>query len=669
MVKKNTCIVVYDADQEDGQAVQSMLGRDVAAAEVTWCCAEADVSAKLSSSSYDLVVLVRDKEASDLLHLVDAAGEAVVIAVAPSGQEDWIVRALDRGAYEYLIKRDRRLYLHLLSIRIRHALEARQAQVALRASEARYLELFDQAPDIYILTGRDSRIRTINVSGAKQLGYRVEQLTGGSVADLVHAEDRELFEREMKRTFEQAGRTHQVECKFIHKSAADMHVSVRMRAQPVVASDSESEYELRMICRDITAEYEAARREQMLQERLARTERLQSLAILAGGVAHDLNNVLMPMVAYPDLLLSSFQENDPEYEDILEIKRSAQSAADIVQDLLTMARRGTVEKKTVQLNDVVSAFWRTTTGRDLGKRYPSVRVVQHLSDDLFPIAGSESHLGKVLMNLLINAMEAMPEGGTLSVTTENRVLEKPIHGYETIAEGAYAVLVVGDTGVGISLKDRERIFEPFYSRKKLGRSGTGLGLPVVYGVVKDHDGFVDVQPGSAGGTRFYLYFPHGEIASEMEDGHGAASSRGHERVLIVDDLPEQRDIARRLLERLGYQVSMAENGREAVRLFQSQSTSAENARDNPATLFDLVMVDMIMEEDFDGLDTFEAIRKLAPQQRCVIMSGFAETDRVKRALELGASAFVRKPYTMELLGKSVRRALGGKASHDHAMSP
>ena len=211
----------------------------------------------------------------------------------------------------------------------------------------------------------------------------------------------------------------------------------------------------------------------------------------------------------------------------------------------------------------------------------------------------------------------------------------------------YTILRVSDTGVGIDLKDYKRIFEPFYTKKEMGRSGSGLGLAIVYGVVKDHNGYVDVRSEPDKGSDFILYFPATREQAESENST-ATDIRGDESILVVDDVMEQRELAATVLGSLGYRVSIAANGQEAIDSLKQGS-------------FDVVILDMIMDPGYDGLDTYGDMIKLNPGQKAIITSGFSETDRVKEAERLGVGKYIRKPYTMQKLGKAIREVLGPRA--------
>jgi len=297
----------------------------------------------------------------------------------------------------------------------------------------------------------------------------------------------------------------------------------------------------------------------------------------------------------------------------------------------------------LDLNSLVKEYLRSPSFSDLQDRHPTVSVAADLDQDLLPLSGSAPHLTKVIMNLVSNAFEAMSGGGVLTISTSCESLDRPLDGYEHVEAGDYVVLRVGDTGTGIRPEDRPRIFEPFYTKKEMGRSGSGLGLSVVQGVVQDHKGRIDLQTRVGVGTTFAIYLP---VTNQMPIvlDQEQLDYRGDETVLVIDDLEAQRKLAVRLLSSLGYRVTAVASGREAV----------DYSREHRV---DILVLDMIMEDDFDGLDTYHAISQIRPGQKAVIASGFSETERVRAAQSMGAGPFVKKPYTLHGLGKAIREEL------------
>jgi PAS domain S-box-containing protein len=385
-----------------------------------------------------------------------------------------------------------------------------------------------------------------------------------------------------------------------------------------------------------------------LQLQLEQAQKMEAIGTLAGGVAHDLNNILGGLVGYPDVLLMGLPPDSTLRKPLLSVKASGEKAAAIVQDMLTLARRGVDLRTAVNLNEIVDEYIKSAEHARIQQFHSSVRFETVLDPELPNILGSEIHLSKTLMNLVSNAAEAISYKGNVTISTFRRLLEEPLMGFQTIAEGEYAVLRVEDDGTGMCAEDTRKIFEPFYTKKKMGRSGTGLGMSVVSGTVKDHKGFIDLRSIEDRGTRFDLYFPITRTAvQEKSNSFVLEKYMGAEKILVVDDVREQREIATVLLNQLGYRVETVNSGEEAI----------DYMRRNAA---DLIVLDMIMDPGIDGLDTYRRIIELHPRQKAVVASGFSETSRVRQILALGAGAYVRKPYSLERLGVAVRQVLDGK---------
>lgn len=382
-----------------------------------------------------------------------------------------------------------------------------------------------------------------------------------------------------------------------------------------------------------------------LREELERAERMRSLGVLAGGVAHDLNNMLGPLVGYPELILMRLPEDSPLRKQVQRIGSAAKQAASVVQDLLTLARRGRYEMVPTDLNAVIDAYLDTPGYTKLSETRSNVTVSTSLDRSIGNISGSSPHLSKVIMNLVVNAFDAMPDGGRLNISTRQQRLDRLPSGYDKIQEGAYTVVAIEDSGTGIDPDDIEKIFEPYYSKKTMGTSGSGLGLSVVYGVVKDHKGYYDVVSELGKGATFLLYFPVSAAAVDTRV-EAVVDLKGTESILVVDDDTAQREMTYELLSSLGYQVSLACHGHDALSILTGRA-------------FDMVLLDMIMEPGFDGLDTFREIIKLRPGQKTVIISGFSPTERVQEMQNLGAGQYVRKPYTRQTLATAIRTELSG----------
>jgi signal transduction histidine kinase/ActR/RegA family two-component response regulator len=398
--------------------------------------------------------------------------------------------------------------------------------------------------------------------------------------------------------------------------------------------------------KNIIEREKAEKEKRGLQDRLSRSQKMEAMGLLAGGVAHDLNNVLSGLVSYPDLILLDLPEGSPIKKPILTMQDSGKKAAAIVQDLLTLARRGVANTKVLEINKIFSDYFRSPEFEKLQSFHPGVHIETDFETDLLNIKGSEIHLKKAIMNLISNAAEAMPGGGEIMVSTGNQYVDRPIDGYQNISEGEYALIKVKDRGIGISKDDIEKVFEPFYTKKTMGRSGTGLGMAVVWGTVQDHHGYINIKSVEGEGTTFELYFPvtREAVVKESETMAIDRIMGNGEKILVVDDVKEQREIADGILSKLNYRVTTVSNGEKAFEYMKNHSA-------------DLLVLDMIMPPGIDGLDTYRKILETHPKQKAVIASGFSETDRVKETQKLGAGQYIRKPYTLEKIGVAVRDEL------------
>jgi signal transduction histidine kinase/CheY-like chemotaxis protein len=383
-----------------------------------------------------------------------------------------------------------------------------------------------------------------------------------------------------------------------------------------------------------------------LIERLNRAEKMEALGQLAGGIAHDLNNVLGVLSGYSELLLLEIPEGNRSRDRVEQILQSTAKGAAIIQDMLTLARRGVMASDVINLYSVVSGFLKTPAFERLKDHHPLVTFRTEFDKDLLNIKGSSIHMEKTVMNLITNAVEAISGSGEVVIRLENRYLDKTGSGYDEVRHGDYVVLTVSDTGMGIPAENIEKIFEPFYTKKTMGRSGTGLGLAIVWGTVKDHHGYIDVQSDVEEGTTFTLYFPvtRENLITQQEKVPIERYMGKGESVLVVDDIAEQRDVAEGLLTRLGYKVHLVSSGEAAV----------EYLKGNKA---DILVLDMIMAPGIDGLETYKRVLQINQQQKVIIVSGFSETDRVKEAQKLGRGAYVKKPYVMEKIGMAIREEL------------
>jgi len=523
--------------------------------------------------------------------------------------------------------------------------ERKIAEEALKKSEIRFREMFDDAPIGYHELDTEGRVTRVNRTELSMLGYSAEEMLGRHVWELVDEKDlsRKAVLDKLAGTLPPGRNLERTYCK---KDGTKISVLI----QDLLLRDKDGKITgIRTTVQNITERRQAEEEKRSLEERLQRAEKMEALGLLAGGVAHDLNNVLGIVVGYAEMILMTVDKSSAIRPHLVNIMNGGQRAAALVEDLLTLARRGVPDREVLNLNNIIADCQQSPEFEKLYYYHPAVKIKADLEPDLPNIAGSFVHLDKTLFNLISNACEAMAKGGIVTIKTANQYLDKPIHGYDQIREGDYVVLSVSDTGEGIPAADLKRIFEPFYTKKVMGRSGTGLGLAVVWGTVKDHHGYINVESEEGKGSTFTLYFPvtREDITAEAVAVAISEYMGNGESILVVDDVKEQRDLAAGMLRTLNYSIASVSSGEDAVAYMKEHEV-------------DLMVLDMIMDPGMDGLDTYKKVLEIHPKQKAIIVSGFSESDRVRAAKGLGAGAYVKKPYIKEKLGLAVRKELDRK---------
>jgi len=431
------------------------------------------------------------------------------------------------------------------------------------------------------------------------------------------------------------------EARFIDNISSAVAVSLANAAMFQHIKDLKDDLENR------TAELskEILQREQ-LEEQLSNARKMEALGTLAGGVAHDLNNILSGIVSYPEVILDDIDAQSPLYQPLQDIKTSGEKAAVVVEDLLTLARRGVPTTEVLDLNQIINAYLSSPEYAKLRSLHPDVTLETKLEASLPAMLGSAVHLSKTLMNLVANAFEAIKVQGRVIIGTAPKKVASLDDLNGAVPPGDYLVLTVADNGIGIAGEDLRRIYEPFYTRKKMGRSGSGLGMAVVWGTVEDHKGVIlaDSKPGE--GTTFNIYFPVIEeiLHHEAEAARSQEFQGNGETILVIDNVENQRKIATLMLKKLGYRPRAVASGEAAV----------EFLKKDPA---DLLLLDMIMVSGMDGLETYRKIVEIYPGQKVVIASGYSETERVRQVQALGAGAYIKKPYLLQELGQALKAEL------------
>ena len=511
---------------------------------------------------------------------------------------------------------------------------------SLKRSEARFRHLFEGANDAIYLVELESR-RIVDCNRKAQLldGYDYDELTAMSMIELYPPEERPLLEERREKVIAE-GACATVDC-YHHVRRDGSRVPVEISSSLVEIGA----HRLVMnIVRDVSLRKSLEQEREASAARLRRASRMEAIGLMAGGVAHDLNNILSGIISYPELLLMRLSPDDPIRADLHKVIESGKRAAGVVADLLTVARGAASVKEVTCINELVSRYLSSPEFSKLVSLHPRIRFVPDYAPELKKVLCSPVHMQKVLLNLATNAAEAIDGPGEVTISTR---MHREEEGSGEIPPGLWVVFSVRDTGSGISREDQEHIFDPFYTTKKMGRSGTGLGLAVVWNTVQDHDGIIVVNSDDTG-TEFRLYLPVSEDSPTCRLDAASCSLvdlQGKGTVLVVDDEEIQREIAVKILTSLGYQATAVAGGEEAVDYVGRRPV-------------DLLLLDMLMEPGINGRQTYEQIAQLHPGQKAIIVSGFSESEDIRKLMELGVLKLLKKPYTMQELAQAVQEVLG-----------
>lgn len=509
-------------------------------------------------------------------------------------------------------------------------------------AEEKYRVITEFAND-GILIIQDGKIVFGNPACRDLLGQPLTETAAKDFLEIMYPEDQETVYKHYRALLENGGSVTPKTVRIVRKNGDKRHVeisanAIEYRGRPAVLA----------IMRDMTERKKQEEARQESERKIARLKKMESLGVLAGGVAHDLNNVLSGITSYPELILLDLPEDSKLRKPIETIQQSGNKAASIVEDLLTIARGVSVKKEALNINDVILDYLQSPEHEKLISFHPSIAVETDLDDNLLRINGSRTHVQKLIMNLVSNASEAIDGKGNVSISTKNCYLDQPVSNYEEINEGDFVLLAVSDDGGGILSNDLERIFEPFYTKKVMGRSGTGLGLTLVWNVINDHNGYIEVKSDEIK-TTFELYFPSIRDRIENLDNELSIDDlKGNgESILIVDDVESQRQILSSILRKLNYNVVCVPSGEEAIGYLKINKAN-------------LVILDMIMDPGISGRETLKEILKIHPDQKSIIVSGYSETEDVEMAIKMGSGQYIKKPYNIHSIGNAVISELKDK---------
>ncbi len=511
---------------------------------------------------------------------------------------------------------------------MRDVTERKQAQEALRVSEERFRDLAELLPETVYEAGMDGRLTFVNKSGLEHFGYREEDLKHGlTIRDVIPSRDIHKLEENFARMFT-GERTGLSEFMVVRKDKTTFPALAR--SAPIMRDGNPAG--IRGFLVDISEK-------KSLEERLLHAQRMESIGTLAGGVAHDFNNLLMGIQGNISLMGMDLDERSALHERLKNIEGYIKRASDLTRQLLGFARGGKYEVKVTDLHD----FIRRSTDM-FARTHKEVRV--HTLEDkrVWPVEVDQTQIEQVMLNLYMNAWQAMPEGGDLYVGLENAELnDNTAKAYELLP-GRYVKITVRDTGVGMDEPTKARIFDPFFTTKEMGR-GTGLGLASVYGIVKNHDGFVGVKSELGAGTEFFIYLPASIKHPDREEPLQEVVKGDNSLVLLVDDEEMILDVGSAMLENLGYRVLKARGGESGLEEFSAHCGE-----------IDLVILDMIMP-DLSGKDVFARMKEIDPKVRVLLSSGYSLNSQANEILESGCEGFIQKPFSLQVLSTKIRKVL------------
>jgi two-component system cell cycle sensor histidine kinase/response regulator CckA len=592
----------------------------------------------LKNNGFDLALLDIGLPDMDGYQVVDKIMEhdpdIIIIMLTGNACLETAIQAVKKGVYDFLRKP---VEPEVLLKTAKKALEQQQLQTNLKESEFRFRQLAEATWE-GIAIHDHGILHHANHQFYDMFGYRPEDLIKKQIYThlIVPNSLRPL------KTHQASYEINTYEAKGIKKNGTQFPIEIRTK-QIIFYGQSATVASVR----DITERKQAEEEHLILQKKLAKANTMEALGLMAGSVAHDLNNILSGIISYPELILMDLPPDSKLAKPLKTIKNSGERAAAVVSDLMSIARISTTEKIPYNLNPIINEYLHSPECHELKTRYPEITIQTNIEPDLMNIYCSPIHINKVLMNLVQNAAESMGKNGTITISTKTITISTKNFNTEgsvidKYLSGDLVTLSVVDDGPGINKKDMDRIFEPFYTKKIMGRSGTGLGLSVVWNTLKDHKGHIEVSSDS-GQTRFELFFQatrdktyqnKEEVLIENYTGSG-------ESILVVDDQKNQREIASELLTRLGYKVNTVTSGEEAIQYLDNHTA-------------DVILLDMIMDPGINGLETYKRIKKKHPGQKAIIASGYSESEHVKDTQKLGAGQYIKKPYTLAGIGLAIR---------------
>jgi two-component system cell cycle sensor histidine kinase/response regulator CckA len=620
--------------------------------EITTACSGKEAFEFLSKNKYDIAlmdIIMPDISGLQLMeHINKQSSDTLIIAVTGSANLETAIGALRQGVYDYLRKPFE--YDELVKT-VQNALNQKTLQLEKKAingkltqTEMSYFYLVHNSPDIIYMLDNDGQFTFLNDAANRILNFENKSLLGKHYSTIVHEKDQNKAKHHFneRRTGDRATSGIELRLKVSNDntnedSITEKLVHIELKSTGMYDKALNKHLGTHGVARDISER-------KTLQDQFYQAQKMEAVGTLAGGIAHDFNNILMGIQGQASLMLIHMDPSHKHFKHLKKIERFIQSAADLTKQLLGYAKGGKYNIKTSDLNQIIKnsarMFWRTKK---------EIKVFTKYQKDIWPVEVDRGQIEQVLLNLYINAWQAMPHGGNLYIESENVTIKENFAKSFKNMSGNYVKLSVRDTGIGMDEKIQERIFDPFFTTKEMGR-GTGLGLASAYGIIQNHDGIINVNSQKEKGCTFNIYIPASEKTITFDVVPPKHIAKGTETILLVDDEDIITDAVVELLEQIGYKVFWGRSGKEAISIYK-----------NNANKIKLVILDIIMPDILGG-ETFDRLKEINPEIKVLLSSGYSLDGQATEIMKRGCNGFIQKPFNIKDLSVKIREILDSSNS-------
>jgi two-component system cell cycle sensor histidine kinase/response regulator CckA len=524
----------------------------------------------------------------------------------------------------------------IASLYLRVVKRLARSEADLRRSEEKYRMILETIKEGYYETDLKGNFTFFNPATCEILGCTTERLLGLNYRHLIQKDCVDRVFRAFNGVYKDGCTAQDIEWPLIRNDGTIAHIETSVT---LLGGSNGKPAGFRGIMRDVSERKESEEERRRLQTQLQQAQKMEAIGTLAGGIAHDFNNLLMAIQGNVSLLLCDTDHTSPLYQRLTNIEKQVTSGAKLSSQLLGYARKGKYELKPFDLNQLIKE-----TAETFGRTKKEVKIGLNLASDLLAVEADPNQIEQVLLNLFVNAWQAMPDGGELRISSANVTEKAMLNRRFRPRPGRYAMLSISDTGMGMDQETMARIFEPFFTTKGMGR-GTGLGLASAYGIVKSHGGYIDVDSKKGAGSTFLLYFPATTRSIQEAISMVQDIRNGNGIVLLVDDEEAVLQVGSEMLKRLRYDPFSAKEGAEAVEMYRKNLDK-----------IDLVILDMIMP-GMSGSQTFDKIKEIHPDAKVLLSSGYSIDGQASEIINRGCCGFIQKPFTMNDLSAKLQGLL------------